>query len=89
MSPALTFGALIVMALAQWYMNYRTLDGWNLALRRELALVTVVAALGTDDQGAIRHAFEALAAEMQAQERYEKSRWWFQRSPRVGNAWSR
>lgn len=87
MSPTITYALLSVIAIGQWYVNFRTLDGWNLALRREHGLATVIQALGTDDPDAIRGAFVALAAEMEAQEDYAKTRWWFQRSPRVGNAW--
>jgi hypothetical protein len=80
---ALTVGAV----LGQGYVSFRVLDGWNLSLRRERVLVAMLMAVGAQDVDAATAASIAITDELNAQQRYERDRWPWQRSPRWPNPW--
>jgi hypothetical protein len=83
----ITFALLVGAVLAQGYVSFRVIDGWNLSLRRERVLVAMLLAVDSQDIDAAKAASDAINAELAAQQRYERERWPWQRSPRWPNPW--
>jgi hypothetical protein len=75
--PCLWFGS--------WYLGYRTIDNWRMSLRREWQLLQIVHAIETG--GDVQAAHDSLLRELQTQERYRRTRWWWQCAPSVGKPW--
>lgn len=86
MTIVITVGLAVAITL-QMFVSFRALDGWRLALRREAALCELLNGIASEDEARTVAGHRGVVEELAAQERYERTRWWFHRAPRLGEPW--